>query len=228
MRHMDNTIGLKRKCGCCGEYLYITKNNIDNVIYYDKKTYHSRCFTNLCQDRICNGRSNVSKRWEQIYKNLETIKKDTYSHYELMIECDDIFNFIKDFYGLTVVSSTIWTKLDSIYNGTFKGMSIGIPPSDLLDMWKRKADMLNNIAKQNETKGTYLQPENRVIYDLSILVNKYDSYLRWKEKQKILEVEKETIITQNIVGQSIGYSNVQKNNPKETDDITDLVDDIFG
>ena len=107
-------------------------------------------------------------------------------------------------------------------------MSVGIPPSDLLDMWKRKIDMLNGIAKKNETKGIHMQPDQRLNYDLSILVNKYDSYLRWKEKQRILEAEKETEKTQNIVSQSIGYTkNISQDN-NETDDISDLVDDIFG
>ena len=109
-------------------------------------------------------------------------------------------------------------------------MSVGIPPSDLLDMWQRKIDMLNSIAKKNEIKGIHMQPEQRLSYDLSILVNKYDSYLRWKEKQKILEAEKEkeTEKSQNIVSQSIGYTNVSKDSKVDTDDISDLVDDIFG
>lgn len=33
----NNKNGVKRKCGCCGENLYINKNNIDDAIYYDKK-----------------------------------------------------------------------------------------------------------------------------------------------------------------------------------------------
>ena len=107
-------------------------------------------------------------------------------------------------------------------------MTVGIPPSDLLDMWKRKIDMLNDLAKKNETNGVPMQPEHRLTYDLSVLINKYDSYLRWKEKQKILEAEKETEKSQNIVSQSIGYTNVSKDSKADTDDISDLVDDIFG
>ena len=96
-------------------------------------------------------------------------------------------------------------------------------------MWKKKIDMLNGIAKKNEVKGIHMQPEVRLTYDLSILVNKYDSYLRWKEKQKILEAEKETEKSQNIVSQSIGYTNISKEETNDnTDDISDLVDDIFG
>lgn len=91
---------------------------------------------------------------------------------------------------MTIIPTTVWQKLGNIYNGTFKGMSVGIPPSDLLDMWQRKIDMLNGIAKKNEVKGIHMQPEQRLSYDLSILVNKYDSYLRWKEKQKYLKLRK--------------------------------------
>ena len=31
MRYTNNQIGIKRKCGCCGEYLYINKNNINSM-----------------------------------------------------------------------------------------------------------------------------------------------------------------------------------------------------
>lgn len=44
----------------------------------------------------------------------------------------------------------------------------------------------------------------------------------------ILEAEKETEKSQNIVSQSIGYTNVSKDSKVDTDDISDLVDDIFG
>lgn len=228
MRYTDSQTSIKRKCGCCGEYLYINKNNIDDAIYYDKKTYHSSCFINMCEKRSANKRVDISEKWKWIYNHIESIKNDTYSHLMNSIEKDEVFQFIKDAYDLTIVPTTVWQKLSNIYDGTFKGMSTGIPPSDLLDMWKRKIDMLNGIAKKNEVKGIHMQPDQRLSYDLTILVNKYDSYLKWKEKQKILQTEKETEKTQNIVSQSIGYmKNINQDNT-DTDDISDLVDDIFG
>ena len=60
------------------------------------------------------------------------------------------------------------------------------------------------------------------------MINKYDSYLKWLEKQKIIEAEKEMEKNENIVAKSIGYivsNNSDKNN---SDDISALVDDIFG
>lgn len=121
----------------------------------------------------------------------------------------------------------MWQKLGNIYNGTFKGMSVGIPPEHLLDMWRRKMDMLNGIASRNSTKGITMNIDQRINYDLSILINKYDSYLKWLEKQKILEAEKETEKNENIVGKSVGYIS-QKENSNNSDDISGLVDDIFG
>ena len=228
MRYTVSPTSIKRKCGCCGEYLYINKNNIDDAIYYDKKTYHSSCFINICKKRSANKRVDISEKWNWVYNHIKSIKNDTYLHFIDLIEKDEVYQFIKEAYDLTIIPTTVWQKLSNIYEGTFKGMSVGIPPSDLLDMWKRKIDMLNGIAKKNETKGIHMQPDQRLNYDLSILVNKYDSYLRWKEKQRILEAEKETEKTQNIVSQSIGYTkNISQDN-SETDDISDLVDDIFG
>ena len=96
-------------------------------------------------------------------------------------------------------------------------------------MWERKIDYLRSSnQKLTSQSNKVITPELLVLYDLSILINKYDSYLRWKEKQKILEAEKETEKSQNIVCQSIGYTNVSKDSKADTDDISDLVDDIFG
>ena len=230
MRYTNNQIGIKRKCGCCGEYLYINKNNIDDAIYYDKKTYHSSCFINICKKRSANKRVDIYEKWNWVYNHIKSIKNDTYLHFIDLIEKDEVYQFIKEAYDLTIIPTTVWQKLSNIYEGTFKGMSVGIPPSDLLDMWKRKIDMLNGIAKKNETKGIHMQPDQRLNYDLSILVNKYDSYLRWKEKQRILEAENKkkieeskTSINQNIICAKSNEGNLNQKN----DDMSDLVDDIF-
>lgn len=229
MRYIkDNQyVGIRRKCGCCEEYFYISHNDIDDAIYYDKKTYHSSCFINMCNKRSQMKREDVSQKWTWVLNHLDQIRKESYKHLSLAITKENVFEFIKDSYDVTIVPTTVWQKLSDIYNGTFKGMSVGIPPEHLLDMWKRKIDMLNGIADRNKTKGLVMSSDKRINYDLSILVNKYDSYLRWLEKQRIIEAEKEIEKSENIVGKSIGYTSnkPEKNN---SDDISALVDDIFG
>lgn len=229
MRYIkDNQyVGIRRKCGCCEEYFYISHNDIDDAIYYDKKTYHSSCFINMCNKRSQMKREDVSQKWTWVLNHLDQIRKESYQHLSLAITKENVFEFIKDSYDVTIVPTTVWQKLSDIYSGTFKGMSVGIPPEHLLDMWKRKIDMLNGIADRNRTKGLVMSSDKRINYDLSILVNKYDSYLRWIEKQRIIEAEKEIEKSENIVGKSIGYTSnkPEKNDP---DDISALVDDIFG
>lgn len=225
----NNVIGIKRKCGYCGEAFYISKDNIDDAIYYDKKTYHSSCFINICNKRSEMKNENIAQKWTWILNNIDSIKVDSQNHLIQSIEKEEVFNFIKDAYGISIVPTTIWQKLGNIYSGTFKGMTNGIPVGHLLDMWKRKIDMLNGIANKNLVKGIHMQPDQRLNYDLSILVNKYDSYLKWLEKQKIIEAEKSIEMTQNLVSQSIGYrSNNKDSICNNSDDISDLVDDIFG
>ena len=225
MRHKN--IGIKRKCSCCGEDFYISKDNIDDAIYYDKKTYHSSCFINICNKRSQMKREDVSQKWTWVLNHLDSIKQESYEHLKLAVIKEDVFNFIKDAYDITIIPTTVWQKLSNIYNGTFKGMTYGIPPEHLLDMWERKIDMLNGIANRNNTKGRTMNVDQRINYDLSVLVNKYDSYLKWLEKQKILEAEKEIEKNENIVGKTIGYVS-QKTEKSNVDDISDLVDDIFG
>ena len=225
MRHKN--IGIKRKCSCCGEDFYISKDNIDDAIYYDKKTYHSSCFINICNKRSQMKREDVSQKWTWVLNHLDSIKQESYEHLKLAVIKEDVFNFIKDAYDITIIPTTVWQKLSNIYNGTFKGMTYGIPPEHLLDMWERKIDMLNGIANRNNTKGRTMNVDQRINYDLSVLVNKYDSYLKWLEKQKILEAEKEIEKNENIVGKTIGYV-TQKTEKNNSDDISDLVDDIFG
>ena len=225
MRHKN--IGIKRKCSCCGEDFYISKDNIDDAIYYDKKTYHSSCFINICNKRSQMKREDVSQKWTWVLNHLDSIKQESYEHLKLAVIKEDVFNFIKDAYDITIIPTTVWQKLSNIYNGTFKGMTYGIPPEHLLDMWERKIDMLNGIANRNNTKGRTMNVDQRINYDLSVLVNKYDSYLKWLEKQKILEAEKEIEKNENIVGKTIGYV-TQESEKNNSDDISDLVDDIFG
>ena len=156
------------------------------------------------------------------------LKRNSYNHFLRSIEKQCVYDFILEVYDLNIIPTNIWEKITEIYNGTYKGMSIGIPPEHLLDMWKRKIDMLNGVAERNEIKGIKMSADQRLNYDLSILVNKYDSYLKWLEKQKIIASEKEIEKSENIVCKSIGYTSSNKAEKNDSDDISALVDDIFG
>ena len=146
---------------------------------------------------------------------------------------DKVYRFILDNYNyIGSVPAYVFTKLKSIYKGTYRGLAKPIPPSDLLDMWKRQMKYL----KKNRTfliqKGTMDKdnPTHQVNYDLAVLVGKYDSYLRWKEKQKLNEVDKKNnekfaksfVETNNITTQKTVVTATQDDN------MDDILSDIFG
>lgn len=217
---------ISRVCACCKESFYIDEQNIDEVIYYDKKYYHSNCFINICNKRSQSKSENISSKWTKIKNSLNEIKKESRKYIIERIYEDKIYNFILESYGITFVPKTIFQKLADIYSGTWRGMSIGIQPEHLLDMWTKKMNYLNKVANNNVSKGMNLNEVQRILYDLSILISKYDSYLKYIEKQQIIESEKVEDNSEMYIGKTICTPYVNKINNEE--DISDLVDDIFG
>ncbi len=222
---------LKRKCAYCGKNFIITKKNINEAIYYGNKTYHSKCFVNMCEEKAESNRRNIREKWSDILSSINEIKRNSYNHINPILVKDEVFRFIQDNYNVTVVPTNVWHKLGNIYSGTFKGMSVGIPPEHLLDMWTRKKSELDKIANRNKTIGKKMTTEQRISYDLSVLINKYDGYLKWLEKQKILEADDKNIkqvqptnIITNITNVKYDYTKINKQN---NDNISSLVDDIF-
>lgn len=221
-------IVVNRKCACCKADILVSAISLNEVIYYDKKTYHSKCFMEMCEKRSKMKRPDVSEKWKYVLNTLDMIRNDTYAHFDVAIIKEAIFLFIKESYDISIIPTSVWQKLGNIYSGTYKGMGIGIPPEHLIDMWKQKIDMLNTLANNNLKKGRAMTSEQRINYDLSVLINKYDRYLQWIDKQKVLEAETKKIDSQNSsnITRVIIENKVQQTN-KNNDDMADLVDDIF-
>lgn len=219
---------IKRICDHCKAPMLINKNNLNDAIYYGNKTYHSSCFIELCNDRIKSKNKKTVAKWNDILMNISNIKVLSYEHFTEAVIKNEIYQFILDNYDLTIVPSTVWNKLNSIYKGNYKGMSVGIPPSHLLDMWKRKIIWLNNIARKNKIKGISMNGDQRIIYDLSILINKYDDYCRWLNNQKLKEHNKSIEKDQHIVTEifTVTQKNIS-NNVDDDDELESIVDEIF-
>jgi ribosome-associated toxin RatA of RatAB toxin-antitoxin module len=67
----------------------------------------------------------------------------------------------------------------------------------------------------------------RLSYDLAVLVGKYDSYLKWKESNKIIEQEK--IETKELLKNQIDLTKIvitNKNTDNNDLDIASLIDEI--
>lgn len=230
-------IAVKRKCSCCKTEMNITKNNISDCIYFDKQTYHKSCFEKMLNIYLSKGsKRRISAKREYALNHKSEIQKNSYDHFLNALNKEYLFEFIKSQYDITVIPTNIWNKLANIYSGKFKGMTEGngIPPTHLLDMWKRKINKLNNIAAQNQKRNKIMTPEQRLNYDISVLVNMYDSYLRFLNNQKILasETEKKAQTPKESLSlsyfQNLSPSNKTENTENEEKDISAMVDEIFG
>ena len=118
--------------------------------------------------------------------------------------------------------------MDSVYKGTYKNLNKPVPPEDLLDMWRQKKNYLEKVSEQNRKKGTEIDGINRVNYDLAILLSKYDSYLKWKEQQKIavaeIEEQKKRSIEKIEFKDVVRPQRATKNT--ESVDINSMLDEI--
>ena len=224
---------LVRKCECCKAEIPINLQTIGELVFFDKKYYHKDCFANLCKENSSpSSRKKNKEKWSYALKNIKELRMKTIEHLKPIIVEDAVYRLMMEYYQPTVISGFVWKKLDQIYNGTYKDMSRRIPPKHLIDMWKRKIGELKSIHKKMELDGKELDPNGQIMYDLAVLVNKYDSYLKWLEKQRIIEVEKDSANADNATITQIADKNAIKNaeranNDNDDTDILALVDEIF-
>ena len=225
---------LTAKCAYCKEIVELDLNKVQQLVKYDNSYYHKECFQKMCEAKLSSSNRNIRKeKWLSALSKIDEYNQQARLALEPRLLEDKVSRFILDHYNyLGSVPAYVFTKLRSIYKGTYRGLAKPIPPSDLLDMWRRQMKYL----KQNRVfliqKGTMDEdnPTHQVNYDLAVLVGKYDSYLRWKEKQKLNEVDKKNnekfaksfVETNNITTQKTVVTATQDDN------MDDILSDIFG
>lgn len=212
--------GIKKKCAYCKKDIIINSPD-DNVIYYDGRYYDINCFIEKCSSMktpkwktalqyIETYKEDARIQIEKLFKskkadltNIDKYKKDAQKNIKRIFAESDVNAFLREQYNVVNVP---WYQISQVYSGKYKNLTRPIPPEDLLDMWRQKINTLNKIAQRNKQKGNEITGDKRIVYDLAILVNKYDGYLMWKEKQKIALVEQEEKKEQKQ--DTINYENI--------------------
>lgn len=221
---------MERKCKHCKEKIIFDSDNIDQVIRYDKACYHYDCFIDLCQSRM--KKSNVSPKWGMALDSLQSIQDETKEFFADILDSpkDKLYRFLLATYNTTTIPSYVFQRLQEIYDGKYKGASRAIPPEDLLDMWtqKQKTGYLEKIRARNVVLGKDMEPHEKIMYDLAVLLGKYDDYLRWKAQQHIIEQDvpnaHDILKTVDLDRLSTMTQNQKK---ADEDDIDALLDELF-
>lgn len=210
---------ITRKCNICKQSIEIER---DNLVYDKEKYFHYDCFIN---SHLRKKRNKLQK--EEIIIKAKNLQKENFYIVKDIIDKAKLYYWIQHTYNVVVLPSYFFIKMDSIYDGSFKGLSKGIPAEDILDMWQRKKNELDRIADGNKKKDKVIDGLGRINYDLAVILSKYDSYLRWKEKQKIKQViESERQVHKDL--HTIDYKQIydKEQSEKEFFNISDIIDDI--
>lgn len=157
-------------------------------------------------------------------------KKKRYVRTREEIECcDKLYDFIYKEYNVSTLPQYVFMQITSLYKGEYTKNTrepLQISIFDLYDMWQRKMDYLKQTYEYNKTHGKDMYGANRVCYDLAILINKYDSYKRWKEKQNAIHEQEKTFAEQTKRMKAIRQTkSIQTPSENETD-ISDIIDEI--
>jgi len=213
-------IETERKCPHCNGCIIL--ENYDSLFYRDR-FWHPNCFieklTTTKRNAIPLEEAKVLARQLQI-DSRERIKELTTKHH--------LYTWLQSRYDVVSLPKSFFEKMASIYNGSYRGLSRGIPVHHIFDMWKRKRKDLAKINNRNKSKGKIIENISLIHYDLAILMNRYDSYLKWLKNNKIIEAEnkqKEIKSSEPKINfEKIG--NIVQKKEKEKIDISKIVDEV--
>ena len=217
------------RCPQCETDCVIEANSLDDFIVFENKYYHKMveagcsCGHNHEHEHEHHHHGLLGKLKEALeqYPKLEEESKQRLT--DLYIQ-DALYCFLLRYYSLTVIPVFFWKKLADLTNGRYPNVSVAITYKHIYDMWRRRANYLNKLADTNKTKGKEMTGEQRLHYDLAVLINQYDSYLRFLEREKIKEATEE--VHKPVVSSMIARP--QKVQNDDNDNIDALVDEVFG
>lgn len=226
---MSDTI--KRKCAHCKGEIEINRNNIVDVISYQGKYYHTDCFEELATQRAASKRGKYVQ-WQEALDSVRELEAETKKSLERFWAKDDLNVWLLENYNISVVPTYFWQLVADLECGKYKQKRCKpIDVSVLFPMWQWGQKRLNQIALKNKenNKG----PKNdsdRIRYDLSILLGHIEDFYKYQNKVRAEKIEAK--ISSVKTDKSVNYSTISKvkevNKKQKEDDISDILDEIFG
>lgn len=214
-----------RKCGACPQPVEIDMSNIHDIVFYKTYYYHKACFCNLAKKRAESKKGKYIE-WQYALDHLSELENDAKDRLEYPIIKDNFNEYLLKNYNVVAVPDRLWEVAATLEKGMYKRKKCKpISIKILHEAWQWGQHKLNKINVQNKMnhKGP-TSDEERILYDLAILVHKIPNYLAHKSKMEAIqeETKKETKITH------INYDTMQRTEIKHEglDDISALLDEF--
>lgn len=215
-----------RKCGICGKDIVISRQNLENIAFYQGRHNHLECLVNKANQGLASGKRVTC--WEKLRNRIPEFQAESKAKLEHSIIRDEFNDYLLDNYDVVSVPNRFWLTVEEIGNGLYNKKKCR--PTDMetiLGTWKWGQGHLDKIAVTNKTQ--HRGPSNddqRLNYDLAIVLKHIGDYEKHitSTKEEIAVVE-ECIEKQNKINYEALYN--QSKNNQNTNDILDLMNDIF-
>lgn len=183
-----------RTCKKCKEKINIALENLNSgeFVKYKSAFYHTDCFIDQANEMISKN-NKASITWQEALDNLDEYKSEARNVVKFTLYRDALNEHLIDNYEVAALSSYFWNVIAEIENGQYrKKRCKKISISEILDMWEYYQPELDKTYKENLRRGNEMFGEDRVRYDLAIIIKNYEKIKKGiaKEKAKAAEATK--------------------------------------
>ena len=212
-----------RKCDHCKDSILIDRNNIHDVVLFNNKYYHCKCFEERVQQRL--SKKKPHPMWIDALSHVYEYKADAEEAIEFWFKRDDIYNHLLDNYDIVEVPSSVFTRLDAVITGTYGRKSKPIDYEDFVACWRDGQTTLNRIYRKNKIAGKNIEGVARINYDLAVVLKHFPQWRKKQEKLKAERIEAERAQREAV---RINYNSMIRTEIKQEglDDISDLLDEF--
>ena len=165
-----------RTCKKCKEKINIALENLNSgeFVKYKSAFYHADCFIDQANKMISKN-NKTSITWQEALDNLDEYKSEARNVVKFTLYRDALNEYLIDNYEIAALSSYFWNVIAEIENGQYrKKRCKKISISEILDMWEYYQPELDKTYKENLRRGNEMFGEDRVRYDLAIIIKNYE------------------------------------------------------
>lgn len=131
----------------------------------------------------------------------------------------EFIKWIYETYDTNYLSRYFLNELEGVLQGTYKNLKRVIPLDDLWELWQKSTTELRKIHENKKRQGDEISLSSQPLYDLAIVVSKYEDFLRDKEKNRRIQAERESYLN-NI---QIDYKKLPRLHTKQQTDLTKII-----
>lgn len=140
----------------------------------------------------------------------------------IQTEKQEFKQWLYEAYETTYLSKYFFNAVESVYIGAYKNLKRPIAFEDLKEIWQSEMPELREIHGRNERQGKSMNATQKALYDLAVVVSRYDDFVSAKERNRRIQAERENYKSQT----HIDFSKLPK--PKFSEQKADLSKFING